>query len=592
MLEGLLDALTTSAAFERLLTDRARPLLARADAGEDFVVSALARTLESPVLVVAAGPREAEPLVRGVQAWLGAERAAYLAPWEALPYEGIGPSPEVAAGRAEAVRRLRAAQGAFVLVTTGLAAMQGLVPTLGRIEPVELAAGAELAPDDLADRLVALGYSRTDVVEHRGEFAVRGRRPRRLPRNGPAARPPRVLGRRDRVAPRVRRLVAAVVGSRQARPRPAGARAHRRRRAPGARGRARAQVPRPLPRRPPADRGRAPRRGRRVVRAAAVRRAADARRAAAGRRVGRGRAGAPDRRPRPAGARGGNHARRGDPVARPAGHGRARGGARRRDAPAPHRVHGGDRPRPDALGDGAGQSRRAREARGRPAPPGVSRRRRGRGARVARARARGPRLGGGGGGGGAPAERVRLRGRAGGGGDGGGRVRRPAAHADRPAAHLAPPGRHRGGARARRLRRPPRPRRRPVRRHPAPRDRRLRARLHGPRVRAGRPVERPDGLGRHGGALRRRRRAEALAPGFERLGPRDRPREARRQGHGRRARAPVLGPDVRRGPRASAPTRRGRASSRTPSRTSRPATRSRRSRRSRRTCSGPGRWTA
>ncbi|MGH2589329.1 MAG: hypothetical protein ACRDGW_00860, partial [Actinomycetota bacterium] len=91
MLERLLDTLIASDAFERLLTDRARPLLARADAGEDFVVAALARALESPVMVVAAGPREAEPLLRGAETWLGAERSAYLAPWEALPYEGISP---------------------------------------------------------------------------------------------------------------------------------------------------------------------------------------------------------------------------------------------------------------------------------------------------------------------------------------------------------------------------------------------------------------------------------------------------------------------------------------------------------------------
>jgi transcription-repair coupling factor (superfamily II helicase) len=123
---------------------------------------------------VAAGPREAEPLVHGVEAWLGPDRVGYLAPWEALPYEGMSPSPEVAARRADAVRRLRAAEGPFVLVTTGLAAMQGLVPTLGRIEPTELAAGLDLPPDVLADRLVALGYVRSDVVEHRGEFAVRG----------------------------------------------------------------------------------------------------------------------------------------------------------------------------------------------------------------------------------------------------------------------------------------------------------------------------------------------------------------------------------------------------------------------------------
>jgi transcription-repair coupling factor (superfamily II helicase) len=174
VLGSLLDLLIASDPFERLLTERARPILARADAGEDAVVAALAKALGTPVMLVAAGPREADPLLRGVEAWLGGDRVAYLPPWEALPYEGISPSPEVAARRADAVRRLRAAQGPFVLVTTSLAAIQGLVPTLGTTAPIVLERGVELAPDELADRLVALGYSRTDVVEHRGEFAVRG----------------------------------------------------------------------------------------------------------------------------------------------------------------------------------------------------------------------------------------------------------------------------------------------------------------------------------------------------------------------------------------------------------------------------------
>jgi transcription-repair coupling factor (superfamily II helicase) len=174
VLDKALDALIGSEAFERLLIDRARPLLARADAGEDFLVAGLARALGAPVLVIAPGPREAEGLARGAQAWLGADDAALLPSWEALPYEGISPSPEVSARRADAVRRLRAAKGPFVLVTPALAAMQGLVPTLGEIPPVELVKGIELPPDALADRLVGLGYARTDVVEHRGEFAVRG----------------------------------------------------------------------------------------------------------------------------------------------------------------------------------------------------------------------------------------------------------------------------------------------------------------------------------------------------------------------------------------------------------------------------------
>ena len=180
MLETALDTLIGSEAFERVLLepthplDRSRPVLVRSDAGQDFLVAALARAIDAPVLLVASGPREAEQLARGVEAWLGSDRSALLPSWEALPYEGIGPSPEVSARRADAVRRLKAAKGPFVMVAPALAAMQGMIPTLGEVPPVELVKGIDLPPDALAERLVALGYARSDVVQHRGEFAVRG----------------------------------------------------------------------------------------------------------------------------------------------------------------------------------------------------------------------------------------------------------------------------------------------------------------------------------------------------------------------------------------------------------------------------------
>ena len=170
----LLDKLVGSEPFERLLLARARPLLARAEAGQDFLIAGLAQALESPIMAVAPGPHEADTLAAGVEAFLGAGRVALLPSWEALPYEGISPSPEVAARRAEAVARVRAASGPFVLVAPALAAMQGLIPTVGAAEPLVLESGPGLPPDLLAERLVELGYARTDVVEHRGEFAVRG----------------------------------------------------------------------------------------------------------------------------------------------------------------------------------------------------------------------------------------------------------------------------------------------------------------------------------------------------------------------------------------------------------------------------------
>jgi transcription-repair coupling factor (superfamily II helicase) len=173
-LREVLEALVMSEPFERLLLERARPIVARADAGQDFLLAGLAVALDVPLMVVSPGPREAEELASEIGAYLGPAAVALLPAWDALPYEGMDPAPEVAARRADALGRLRAAKGAFVLVAPYLAAMQVVPPTLGTVVPLQLAAGVELAPDALAERLSELGYVRVDVVEHRGEFAVRG----------------------------------------------------------------------------------------------------------------------------------------------------------------------------------------------------------------------------------------------------------------------------------------------------------------------------------------------------------------------------------------------------------------------------------
>jgi transcription-repair coupling factor (superfamily II helicase) len=173
-MEKLLDALLESEAFQALLA-RTGPRVARAEvAGHPYVASALARALDGPVLAVAPGPREADRLASGAAAFLGSDRALAFPAWEALPTEGISPSPDVAARRERAARRLREASGPLVVTAPVSAALQRVVPSLGHREPVIVRAGMEVAPDALAERLVALGYVREDLVQHRGEFAVRG----------------------------------------------------------------------------------------------------------------------------------------------------------------------------------------------------------------------------------------------------------------------------------------------------------------------------------------------------------------------------------------------------------------------------------
>ncbi len=165
-------------------------------------------------------------------------------------------------------------------------------------------------------RLVDLGYSRADIVEHRGEFAVRGgvvdvfpgtaRRPVRLEFWGDEIESlrefvPSTQLSTDKVAsadvPPVRELIP---DEDSACPRPR----------TGTRPRRSVRRPAPAPRR------RVVRGGCRVARAAAVRRDADAGLVAARWSVGRPDGRASNARPRPAGTPGRRSARRGDRVAR------------------------------------------------------------------------------------------------------------------------------------------------------------------------------------------------------------------------------------------------------------------------------------
>ncbi|MGH2725290.1 MAG: transcription-repair coupling factor [Actinomycetota bacterium] len=173
-MEKLLEPLIRSDPFQGLLA-ASGPRVGRADpAGHAYVAAGLARATDAPVLLLAPGPREAERLAGGAEAFLGSGRVVLFPAWEALPVEGISPTAEISGRRARAAHLARRATGPFVLVAPVVAALQRLVPGLGQDDPLLLQTGREVAPDVLAESLAAAGYTRADLVMHRGEFAVRG----------------------------------------------------------------------------------------------------------------------------------------------------------------------------------------------------------------------------------------------------------------------------------------------------------------------------------------------------------------------------------------------------------------------------------
>jgi transcription-repair coupling factor (superfamily II helicase) len=132
------------------------------------------------VLAVTATSREAEDLVEELADLVDPDAVAYYPSWETLPHERLSPRSDTVGRRLAVLRRLRhpgtdAANGPLKVVVAPIRSLlQPQVPGLADIEPVELAPGDSRALDDVVRGLADAAYTRVDMVERRGEFAVRG----------------------------------------------------------------------------------------------------------------------------------------------------------------------------------------------------------------------------------------------------------------------------------------------------------------------------------------------------------------------------------------------------------------------------------
>ena len=134
-----------------------------------------------PLVVVVATGRDGDELAGALRCYLPDDSVAVLPAWETLPHERLSPRSDTVARRLAVFRRLAhpGAEGGptgpvRVLVVPVRALLQPVVEGLGELEPVEVHPGDRVDLDDLATRLVGAAYTRTDMVERRGEFAVRG----------------------------------------------------------------------------------------------------------------------------------------------------------------------------------------------------------------------------------------------------------------------------------------------------------------------------------------------------------------------------------------------------------------------------------
>jgi transcription-repair coupling factor (superfamily II helicase) len=183
-LAGLVPLVAADPAIRASLTASVGGAVVAPAAATAATIAAVATGVHArsrPVLAITATTRAAEDLSAELRSLIDPDRVADFPSWETLPHERLSPRSDTVGRRLAVLRRLAhpdvddpGAGPLTVVVAPVRAVLQPIAVGLGDLEPVRLNVGDEVNLGELTRQLAEAGYIRSDVVERRGEFAVRG----------------------------------------------------------------------------------------------------------------------------------------------------------------------------------------------------------------------------------------------------------------------------------------------------------------------------------------------------------------------------------------------------------------------------------
>jgi transcription-repair coupling factor (superfamily II helicase) len=135
------------------------------------------RAEDRPLIIVTSSSRGAEDLATELRAMR--QNVFEFPAWETLPHERLSPRSDTVAQRIHVLHEIEKQRrdGAFshpIIVTPSRGLIHRFIADLAKTSLMELEIEQEIGLETLVKHLSALAYTRTDLVERRGEFAVRG----------------------------------------------------------------------------------------------------------------------------------------------------------------------------------------------------------------------------------------------------------------------------------------------------------------------------------------------------------------------------------------------------------------------------------
>ena len=164
--------------MKSLLNLLREPIQKYLDQNENLIAPAATHSLlcinqNSPILVVTTSTRTANELAQELTSLEGEDQVINFPAWETLPHERLSPKSDTVTARFKALNNLRNKESKYIVCSIR-ALLQPIIANDLDNSQIRIKKSDSVRMADLIEQLSKFGYLRSDLVEKRGDFAVRG----------------------------------------------------------------------------------------------------------------------------------------------------------------------------------------------------------------------------------------------------------------------------------------------------------------------------------------------------------------------------------------------------------------------------------